>query len=453
MLLIAGTSLASFARPWVGVMAYYLLALLGPQYIWWWVFGEERVSLAIAVATALGIGFRLLGGRLEFNYLKTPINLWLAFLWLFLVISYYNGAYVSAFESSGLTPEQKLEMVNNIFIFYFCGVLVVNRAGIVHYFSFVLVVATAYLIYWANVQYLTANWSQFSMGRLMGPTSIRGGSIYRDENDFAMLFVTGLPFLYYVGVESGRRWLRYLLWAMIPVGWHAIFLTGSRGGLLGLCVVTGFIVLRSRRKMLAIPLALLLVVCYQFQAGDTMKHRSEQISEYEGESSAEMRITAWNGGLKMIREHPFTGVGLGSFITALPHYEDTTPRVAHNTFIQYCAESGVGAGVCYVMIIVTFFRNAAGISRACRNRTAPDELSLWRTCNDASLTSFAGLIVCSVFLSLNTYEVFYFLVIMNNALRVITLTAPVCVPAEATAAPARLEPWAGSPGKVGEEHV
>jgi hypothetical protein len=28
----------ALVRPWIGINSYYLLAILGPQYIWWWNF-------------------------------------------------------------------------------------------------------------------------------------------------------------------------------------------------------------------------------------------------------------------------------------------------------------------------------------------------------------------------------------------------------------------------------
>ncbi len=56
-------------------------------------------------------------------------------------------------------------------------------------------------------------------------------------------------------------------------------------------------------------------------------------------------LTAWEGGLRMVMSHPLTGVGLSSFITALPDYIESRHMVAHNTLVQFAAESGVGAGL------------------------------------------------------------------------------------------------------------
>jgi probable O-glycosylation ligase (exosortase A-associated) len=432
-IIIAVTVLYALMRPWIGIVSYYLLAILGPQYIWWWNFEGLRVSFWIAVCTLIGILLKVLRHEVDFSFLKTPLNLWLLILWLCIVMSYFLGPYVPLYESPGLKPVQLFSITNNIFLFYFSAALIADNLKSLRNLGLVIVGSAIYLIYWANSQYLTQNWNQFNMGRLMGPRGISGGSIYGDENAFAMFFVTALPFLQYLGLEAKRRWVRYILWGAIPLGWHAIFLTGSRGGLVGVGVITLLGVLRSRRKILALPILIAFLFFYQWQAGNTMKERSETITEHQEESSAQMRITAWRGGVGMIEAHPLTGVGLGSFITALPRFIESSPRVAHNTFIQFTAESGVLAGVSYLVITILYFVNSRRIGVWCRKNGEREDSRLMEALNNAGTISFAGLIACSLFLSLNTYEIFFYLLIFNNTLTVLCdRQQPVPIPLRAS---------------------
>jgi probable O-glycosylation ligase (exosortase A-associated) len=416
-LLIIVTAVLTLTRTWLGISAYYLLALMVPQNIWWWGFEGLRVSLVVAWATLASLIIGISQNKFDINYLKTKLNFWLLLLWLLITLSYLFGPFVSSFKSDGINPDMLFSMTNKMFLFYFCSTLVIDNPKKLKYLIIVYVIATAYLIYWANVQYFTSNWDQFSMGRLKGPRGFEGGSIYEDENAFAMLFVTGLPFIYYMGVVASRKWLKYALWAIIPLGWHAVFLTGSRGGLLGLVAITMLTVLKSDKRKLAIPLILLFIIFYQMQAGSTMKDRSELIAGYEGEGSAEQRLVAWKGGMQMVLAYPFFGVGLGSFITALPHFASTTPRVAHNTFVQYIAESGIGAGISFVVIAVIFYKNNKVVSYLCRKDRVNDEVDNILYYNEANFISFTGFLVSSLFLSLNTYEVFFYLLIVNNSLK------------------------------------
>lgn len=415
-IIIFAVATSALARPWVGITSYYLLAILGPQYIWWWVFDGLRVSFIVAISTFLGVGFHVIQKNYDTKFLLNRMNFWLAVLWLSIVNSYFWGPYVGSFTSGDLTPFQLLSITNTIFVFYFFAALEMNKIQKVHYLVVIYVSSIIYLIYWANNQYFTQNWSQFNYGRLMGPISSSGNNNYGDENAFAMLFVTGIPFIYYLGWEVRRSWQRYVLWATIPLGWHAIFLTGSRGGLVGIGVTLTMMVLCSSRKIFMIPLMVFFFIFYQWQAGELTKQRSAEIVNYEGESSAEARLVAWKGGLKMIVHHPFSGVGLGSFATALPDYIESKPRVAHNTIIQFAAESGVLAGFAYLAVITIFFLNAKRISCWCRTQKKSNYVDRVERWNVANIVSFSGLIACSLFLSLNAYEIFFVSLIINNSL-------------------------------------
>ncbi|RQW86061.1 MAG: hypothetical protein EHM79_10360 [Geobacter sp.] len=418
-IIIFGTCCYAVLRPWLGIVAYYLLAILGPQYIWWWDFEGLRVSFFIAICTIVGAVFKLIIKELDYSFLKTHLNLWLFILWLSIDISYFFGPYVDQFTSTGLRPDQLFSMTNNMFGFYFLAVLIANDLKILRYLGYVFVAATLYMIYWANNQYFIQNWHQFNQGRLTGPRDVLGGAIYGDENALAMLFVTGIPFLYYYGIELQQRWLKYFMLFVVILGWHAVFLTGSRGGLLGLGVITVLIAIKSKKYLLVPVMLITLFVAFQWQGGDTMKQRSQYISDFEGERSAEDRLTAWKGGFNMVMAHPFTGVGLGSFITALPKYIDSRNMVAHNTFVQFVAESGVAAGLGYLVVVGIFFFNSKNIGAWLKNCHANQITQLISKLNNASSVSFAGLIACSLFLSLNMYEIFLYLLVINNSLMTI----------------------------------
>lgn len=420
-LLICATVLSSLARPWIGISSYYLLSILGPQYIWWWTFEGLRVSLFVAIFALTGVASQLLKRKYDLCYLINRQNLWLALLWLSLTISYFFGPYVTSYSSYGLNSDQLFSITNTIFILYFCAVLEINNLNKLHYLMLVFALSTVYLVYWANNQYFIQNWDQFDMGRLKGPRGADGSSIYQDQNAFAMLFVTGVPFIYYFGWEFKRKWQRCLIWSAIPFAWHAVFLTGSRGALIGLGVVTVLKVLLTKKRWIVFPLVVLFILFYQWQAGDVMRERSREITDIEGEKSAEDRILAWRGGVKMIEAHPLTGTGLGTFVYAVPNFYDVRPMVAHNTLIQFAAESGIFAGISYLAIVSMFFINAKRIRNWCReNEYLPENVQIERY-NNASVISFTGLFVCSLFLSLNTYEIFFVLLIFNNALLQICL--------------------------------
>ena len=403
----------ALARPWVGVVAAYVFVVLAPQYIWWWSFEGVRPVLWTLLPTLIGIIALLIRGELNLTRLKTRQNLFLFILWVCFILFSFVGPYVNV-ESLNrfFTVEFERTLVNNIFLLYFAAVLLIDTEDKLKYMPLVIIISTIYLTYWINDQYFF----QGKFGRIGGPVDLHGKSIYGDENAFAMLFVTGLPFLYYSGLYFKRKIIRYSLWAFIPWGWHAVFLTGSRGGLVGLAVTLVIIALRSSRKIMGIGLILLFIVAYQWQAGDTMKSRAETITEYGQESSAQSRIIAWKAAIRMIADYPLTGVGLGSFGAAWPDYSQEKPHEAHNTFLQAAAESGIIAGLMYLLVVFVTVFDLWKRGRAFRRNDEIYAGNFLYCFNEALLTSFIGLVICSLFLSLQIYEIFYFFCVSSSVM-------------------------------------
>lgn len=414
---VFGTAGIALFRPWIGVAVAYLFVILTPQNIWWWNFDELRRPVYwILLPTFAGFIIAWARGKLNFKTLKNKRILYFAILWFCFIISYFFGSYVDAPSSLRLlSPANTLLLINKIFILFMIACVCIDDEKKLKYLTLVLVVSVVYLIYWANAQYLFHG----KYGRIGGPTGLHGGSIYTDENTFAMLFVTGLPFLYYLGFYFKNKIVRYGIWLVIPFGWHAIFLTGSRGGLVGLLVTLLVIALRSPKKIIGILILPAFLIAYVWQAGDVMKSRTHTIIEYEEESSAASRIDAWDAALKMIISHPVTGVGLSSFLPAFPDYSDKQPRIAHNTFLQISAESGVIAGLMYLFIILLSFIKIWKRSKNLKMSDSEHKNTFLFLLNEAIIASLSGLVICSLFLSLHVYEIFFFLCILINSTLII----------------------------------
>lgn len=402
--LIFSTAVYSLVQPWIGVIAYYTLAIMFPQAIWPWIFQDLRVSFIVSISVIAGFLIAGISNRVDFSFLKDWMNLMVALLWMFIVLSYFFGAYGISQTESGITNSKLLVThINKVFLFYFISVLLIDSREKLHCLVIVMLVTICYYTYWGNERYFSGLMGMMGVYRLNGP-----GGVYGDENAFGMLFVMGVPFLYFMGGWYRNKLFKYLLWLLIPMAWHAIFLTGSRGALVGVGVVSLFIALRSRKKSVGIAFVIALLVAFAWQGGDYLKDRSRTIVEYEGERSAEGRLQAWRAGIKMILDHPVTGVGPGNFMTAFPDYSYERVRVSHNTFFQLASESGIAAGVIYVLLCTGILRRGMKNSRILKGK---DQL-LWAI-NEAVICSSSGYFVCAMFLNLATYETFYYLLILT----------------------------------------
>jgi len=397
----------SLANPWFGITIGYLFNILGPQYIWWWNFQGLRAFYLIAVPTVIGFCISSVCGAIDFDIIKNKRVFFasLYFIWVFL--SYFWGPYVDVINKWRFFDSYQLLIgMIKIFVFFFIGLCCICDENKMRIFALILPVAALYLIYWANMQYFSGKF----FFRLKGPVDLRGLGLYADENNFAMFFVVSIPFLFYLGWFFKQWYLRWGLWLAIPFAWHAIFLTASRGGLLGAAFVSLFAGLRCPKKIIGVMLVPTFIFAYIWQGGEILKSRAKTIERFEEESSARTRLEAWDAGFHMMLAHPFTGVGIGSFGQAFPYFSNKHPRVAHNTFIQIAAESGIPAGLFYMLFmfncIWTLFKN--------RDRFGKESFGYYLS--DATLVSLGGFLVCALFLTLTGFEIQFYLVILANTL-------------------------------------
>jgi probable O-glycosylation ligase (exosortase A-associated) len=412
-LLLIGTALAALARPWIGVVGAYVIAVLTPQTVWWWNFQGLRPAFWILLPTMAGFAWSVLAGKVTFAPLSNKRTAYLLILWLFIGLSFYFGPYVNLVSPLRVTdPEWAFSTLNKMFILYFLAAACIDSKKKTMVLAYVLAGTVIYYVYWANDMYLSGR----GFGRLGGPTGPDYGGVYADQNNFGMLFVVGLPFLWFLGHAVKNNVLRWSLWLVIPFGWHAVFLTGSRGALLGVAATLALTVWRSKRRALGLLLIPAFAIAYVWQAGDLMRDRAATLSEFDTERSAAGRLEAWGAATNMVVGNPAVGVGLASFVPAFPEYSEKAPREAHNTFFQIAAESGLVAGIMYILIVTSclygLWRNGIRL----REKEEEDGLSDMYWLNEAVLVGFSGLVVVSLFLSMQMMEIFYYMCVMTNAI-------------------------------------
>jgi len=220
---------------------------------------------------------------------------------------------------------------------------------------------------------------------------VRSWGFLSDPNDFSQAMVATLPMLAALWIR--RRRLRNLVCIWLPgaVLLYAIYLTHSRGALLGLAAVLGFALLRSAgyfRTGLLLAAMAGAALFVGFTGGRSYSAEEE---------SAGGRIEAWAEGIQMLRGAPLFGVGYGNFT-------DNFNYTAHNSFVLCFAELGlIGYFVWLSMIVLSFkeTRIAAGAGPP-----EADEARLAR----ALRISMVGFLVCAWFLS-RTYQPVLFLML------------------------------------------
>ena len=402
------TCIVSIVRPWIGVVAYFTLAIMAPQFIWPWIFTSYRISLLIAASTFLGTIIGAANNQLNFKALKHRQNILLLTTLVLLHLSNIFTPFADhAMPGNMIPPSFTLESFNKIIIFYLIAVTAINTQEKLRYMFISIAFVSMYYAYWCNNIYFSGLMYVLNdNGRLAGPNGI-----YSDENALAMLLVTTMPFIYYSGLLVKKNIYKLGIWSFIPLLWHAVFLTASRGGMLSLAAATLFIALRSKSKALGIVILFGLAVAIATQASSVLNRSTEtegqDISFSDDEAALDPRLISWRVGFDIIADYPFLGVGVSRFQQAFPNYSETKVHVAHNTFIQFASGSGLFAGLIYIGLFYSAFK---GYRKDLKN-LAPDEFLY--VCNEATAASLIAFFICAVFLDLMTYEIFYLLLIVN----------------------------------------
>lgn len=188
------------------------------------------------------------------------------------------------------------------------------------------------------------------------------GSMLGDPNDLALVLIFPASFALACALTPGLRWPWKLLGGIgFFVVSCAIIATQSRGGLLGICAVSGiFAWRRVKNKALLISLGIAALGVLFALAG--VSERASGGAHEEGiDESAMGRIYAWQAAIGMALHHPLTGVGLNNFISNYfeysPHWDGQNHAV-HSTWFGVLAETGVLGFVTFVALILMIARIA-----------------------------------------------------------------------------------------------
>jgi len=412
---LAFTGLLAIFSPWTGIAAAYLIGILNPQAIWWWNFEGLRPVYWVLLPTLLGVAIKGLRGQIVWANLNNTRVVCLLVLWVTGMVSWWLAPYsvtvASDVEFGTRGAGFIVETLSKIVLLALAATLLIRGEKQISIMAVVMLVAGLYLTWWINNQYLF----QGKWGRIGGPVSIDGSGIYMDENTFGTLFVVVFPFAWYAAFAAKRIWLKWALFLAVPFIWHGVFLTGSRGALLALGAAMLAIAIRMKRRSFGIGLVVLFAVAFVWQAGDTMKERAASIDSYSEDASATGRLDAWEVGARMMIANPLTGVGPGAFLRAFPDYSTRPPLQAHNTFVQFGAEFGPLALVAVAIMLLSCIRSLWRIKPVggLKESDALDPIMFIR---EATVAAITGLTVSAMFLSLQLFEVMYFLVFMTNVL-------------------------------------
>lgn len=155
--------------------------------------------------------------------------------------------------------------------------------------------------------------------------------LFQDPNDMCLMLVMAVVISLYQVLE--RR--RYYWAAPLALFAHALMLTHSRGGFLGLLAALVVLLVARFGRRRAVPLGLLVIPAV------VALYDGRQTSLNLGRGTAQTRVQLWLEGMMMFVRHPLFGIGSG-------RYDEYAGHVAHNSFIHCFTELGLFGGTVFL---------------------------------------------------------------------------------------------------------
>lgn len=161
------------------------------------------------------------------------------------------------------------------------------------------------------------NLPKLSSGARVG--YFQAGYFLGDGNDFAWSLCIFLPLVLFLIQDTKRKIIKWTAVFFLILFLFGIIGTGSRGASLSMFGTAAFLISMSKYKLKSIFIVVCLLIIGLLLAPSSYVDRIYSIGEYESDSSAQGRITAWKAATRMAIDHPL-GVGAGNFNSAYGHF-------------------------------------------------------------------------------------------------------------------------------------
>ncbi len=397
-LLLIGLVPVILRRPWIGILAWYVISLVNPHKLAWGFAQELPVANVVGICTLVG----LFATKERRGVAWTPEMVLLALFALFVTLT-------TVFAWNTMLALEQWYKVIKIYLLVFVSTMLIFGRDRVR--------ALYYTVVFSMVFY-GAKGGLFSLlgggeSHVQGHAGFMGGN-----TDLGLGMAMALPLIYAAAREQTVAWRRWAGWGAFWLTVIATIFTYSRGAWLGLAAVMGLLFLFSKRKLVVVAIIVPAMIAAIPFIPEKVHNRADTIQTYEQDHSAMMRVQAWTVAINVAMRHPL-GAGFAIDYTPSPRwlsyanflgewYNQT--RAAHSIYFQVLGEHGFIGLFLFLGIIAASFVTLSRVKRAARK--AP-ELSCYSDYAGALQIGLVAYCVSGAFLNLAYFDLFYLFVILG----------------------------------------
>lgn len=321
--------------PYYGVLAWSWLAYFNPHRYAWGIARTFPVATVVAIPTLVSTAFAPKNHRI---FVRETILLF--GMWLWFAFTTYYVTTQPLFAGHAQDAKQHLADISKILLMTVVTILLVESRQKLRGLVLVIVASFGFRALIAAAFFLKTG-GQF---KIWGPD----GTFLGDNNDFALGLNMTIPMFFFMARSEQSKWLRVSIRFLMVCVIISVIGTFSRGGLVGLVVVTAMLLLKSRQKVLAVVLLAVAVWGVMMLTSTEWKDRMTSFSQGQIDESGQSRLIAWRAGWNFAKDYPLTGGGFNIYADSLAfdQYIEDAYRYTygehgpHSIYIQMLEEQG-----------------------------------------------------------------------------------------------------------------
>lgn len=396
-LLLIGCLPVAFKRPFIGALVFVWLGMMNPhRYTWGFAYDFPWSKLYAAV---------ILTGVLvskEMDWKDSIRRYWIVLL----IVGWAGLTTLFALE-----PVRALNKYIDVFkIQLMCLVTLGLLNSRVRIMALLAVMTLSVAFYGTKGGVFTlVNGGEF---KVWGPMD----TAIEDNNHLAAGLVMLLPLLYWLSTVAPRIWQKLAVLGSLMLCTVSVFGSHSRGAFLAVAAMALFFLLKSDRKLLAIPLIAAGVAASVFVMPEKYWDRLDTIESYQEDASAMGRINTWTTAFRIANSR-ITGGGYEyyspkSFARYAPNPEDV--HSAHSIYFQALGEHGwIGLFLFLAFWLSVWWQ----CGRARRNLPPGKEHDSMRLLLKMIQVSLIGYAVGGAFVNIGNWDFAYYLAVIVFATR------------------------------------
>lgn len=378
--------------PAVGIGYWVLLSLMNPHRAAWGFAYSFPFAFVVAVATIIGLILTR-----EPRQFKGGAATWVMLAFM---------AWMCVTTIFALEPVRATEMLERVIKILFVTVLALftlYKQEHVKWLMLIIVISIGFYGVKGGVFTLTTGGESL----VWGPPE----TFIADNNALALALIMTIPLLGYFYIMSSKRWIRAAIIVSIGLCAVSVFGTYSRGGLLAIVAMSGFLWLKSKSKLwLGLAVLIFALGFYSFMPPQ-WEQRMDTISEYEEDESAQGRLKTWTMLTNLAKDRPLVGGGFEPYTRQvfqryLPDYNNT--HSAHSIYFQVLGEHGFVGLALFALFWLLTWRLSRQIIKHTKDN-AEEKWAYWLA--KMVQVSLIGYFVGGAFLNLAYWDMPYFLMV------------------------------------------